>query len=61
MSKATLRDADSPEGSRRNGHRAPNHISKTVRPIVKIGPPNWTRTPNCSASFYRFKSSQPAV
>ena len=24
--------------------RVPNHISKTVRPTVKIGPPSWIRT-----------------
>ena len=26
------------------GHRPPSHISKMVLSIVKIGPPNWTRT-----------------
>ena len=26
-----------------------------------LPPPNWTRTPNCSASFYRFKSSRSVV
>ena len=25
-------------------HRAPSHISKMVLSIVKIGPPNWTKS-----------------
>ena len=44
MELRLIRSAPAPMEPYGNPHRPPSHNSKTVLSIVKIGPPNWTKS-----------------